>query len=384
MPETRIRRLWVARLILLALSVGIAVIGLDVMVRLTGKDSPLVWHPDPVLGWWHIPESSTHWTSEGDGWVHINSLGIRDPERVRDKPAGAFRIAVFGDSMTEGVQVNLDQTFTQLLEQRLSSALGRRVEVWNFGVNGYGPLQEYLLFKAQFAEVKPDLVIQAVFLDNDVADLHPALASGQSGAPFATVSDIGDLKIDYSLANDSFRSYNSQPIAFVRRTSALYRAVSDARWRRVDTTNAAKGVPRRFLLYAEQPPPEWDEAWRTLDGVVATFASDAKRGGIPYVLLSVPAGQIVNSGEIWKELEAQYPAMSSVTWNLSGPEERFRDIAARHDIPLIEPFGRFAADPARRELFFGRAGHFTPAGHQVMATILAQELAARSLIPVTH
>src|SRR6266850_92335 len=148
-PMTRrvLQRPWLARFVLLAFSLVIAVLAMEAFIRMTSVDRPLEWQPDPTLGWWHVPGARQHWTDEGDGRIEINSVGLRDRERQVARDPGVLRIAVFGDSMTEGVQVNLDQTFCQLLEERLSRRLGRPIEVLNFGVNGYSPLQEYLLYK---------------------------------------------------------------------------------------------------------------------------------------------------------------------------------------------------------------------------------------------
>ncbi len=96
-------RPFAVRALALALAGAVALICVEVTVRLAGWDRPLVWQPDPQVGWRHIPGATMHWREEGDGVVHIDSLGLRDPERTLVKPAGVFRIAVFGDSMTEGV-----------------------------------------------------------------------------------------------------------------------------------------------------------------------------------------------------------------------------------------------------------------------------------------
>src|SRR5262249_49882889 len=152
-----------------------------------------------------------------DGWISINHLGYRDRERRVEKDPGTYRIAVFGDSMTEGVQVNLEQTYLYLLEEQLRHS-GQRVEVLNFGVNGYGPLQELLLFKQVGAQFQPDLAVLAVFLDNDVADCHPKLAVIQGNTPFLPAH--GDLtSIDYRGPERSFSGYHAQPLYWLRQHS---------------------------------------------------------------------------------------------------------------------------------------------------------------------
>jgi hypothetical protein len=49
--------------------------------------------------------------------VKINSYGLRDYEYLLNKPPGATRILALGDSVTFGFGVNLEDTYTKILEQ---------------------------------------------------------------------------------------------------------------------------------------------------------------------------------------------------------------------------------------------------------------------------
>src|SRR5262245_45694442 len=66
------------KLVAVALSMAVAVLCVEALVRLVGMDRPNLWRPHPELGWFHIPGASMHWTEEGNGQVHINALGMRD------------------------------------------------------------------------------------------------------------------------------------------------------------------------------------------------------------------------------------------------------------------------------------------------------------------
>lgn len=353
---------------------------LEVLLRTTGMDRPLVWRPDPELGWVHIPGARQRWTEEGDGWVEINSLGMRDRERAIDKPPGVFRIGIFGDSMTEAVQVTPDQTFSQLLERHLRNG-GWNVEVLNFGVNGYGPLQEYLYYQRVEDRFDLDLVVQAIFLDNDVADLHPALAVGRGSAPFVVPESDNPWQVDYSRAASSTRHYEQQPIYTIRHHSALYRLFSAVHWRRQqqDASNRRTGneVPLRYRLYDAERTPEWDEAWSALERIIQVFARATEAQGTRYVLLSVPAGQLVNEAA-WAAVLEQFPAMQLRRWELSAPESRLMQIAQRNGTSLITATERYKSRAKHDTLFFGDVGHFTPSGHALLAEILAHALSPQS------
>jgi len=386
MAEPARRASWLVKLAALALSATLGCLVVEVLIRVTDRDQPLVWQPDPKLGWWQRPGATMRWREEGNGLVQINSAGMRDVERTTAKPAGTFRIAIFGDSMTESVQVNLDQTFAQLLEARLRSR-GLKVEVLNFGVNGYSPLQDYLVYQQIGKTFSPDLVIHAVFLDNDIADGDPSLSAGQVGAPFVPPGTGPDLAVDYSRAETSYNDYHRQPIYFVRQVSALYRMVSAFRWQRINrsrsqaaTAAAGGGIPKRYLVYADPLAPKWEQAWETFGRIEHAFATDVRASGSAFAILSVPAGQVVQP-DIWAQILKDFPAMASAKWNVMGPDERLRAIAEREQATLLAPMETFRANLGPQPLFFGRIGHLTPDGHRVMESFLETALASAGLVP---
>ena len=98
----------------------------------------------PGEGVTRVPGAYYIWKKEGFSEGHFNSHGFRDVERRYEKPSGTFRIAILGDSYTEGLQVPLERTFPFLLESRLNAAsLGTRFEVLNLGQSGFGTTDEY-------------------------------------------------------------------------------------------------------------------------------------------------------------------------------------------------------------------------------------------------
>jgi hypothetical protein len=97
----------------------------------------------------------------------INSLGIRDHERqVLDN---AYRIAIYGDSITYGQGVELDKTFSKLIEKRLSAEYGSRfpVQVFNMGIPSYNTVCEYRYMRDSYSVFRPDMIILEFTADND-------------------------------------------------------------------------------------------------------------------------------------------------------------------------------------------------------------------------
>jgi lysophospholipase L1-like esterase len=117
--------------------------------------------PDPVTGYKLMPNKVITQRLEGFGSFKTNSFGMQNDEISLQKPADVLRIAVFGDSYIESLQVARDKNFMQILAQDLGEKLHKKVQVLNFGVSGYSVAQDYLRYKTLAKQFKPDLVIQS-------------------------------------------------------------------------------------------------------------------------------------------------------------------------------------------------------------------------------
>lgn len=78
------------------------------------------------------------------GTISVNRWGMRDRDYALAPPPGTFRIALLGPSNVMGWGVGDGETFEAVLEDRLNAAPGRSraVEILNFGVPGYQPMQQ--------------------------------------------------------------------------------------------------------------------------------------------------------------------------------------------------------------------------------------------------
>ena len=102
----------------------------------------------------------------GGAPVTSNRLGMRDREYETIKPANTYRIVLLGASHDQGTGVNDDQTYENLVEDRLNRELPdprySRYEILNLSVGGYGVLQELLRLEQEGFEFQPDAVIFSV------------------------------------------------------------------------------------------------------------------------------------------------------------------------------------------------------------------------------
>jgi hypothetical protein len=91
----------------------------------------------------------------------INNFGFRDVEDISEKkPAGATRIYCSGGSTTFCYNLNTEDSWPHLLQQKLRQVKGHeRDEVLNAGQIGFGVSQELVLAKRFIPRLKPDIVL---------------------------------------------------------------------------------------------------------------------------------------------------------------------------------------------------------------------------------
>jgi lysophospholipase L1-like esterase len=135
---------------------------LRIYYRPTLDERNLTYRYDAALGWLPVPNSSRRFVGTRPISVHHNSRGFRDHELgTKQKP----RIVVIGDSFVWGYDAEVEERFTDQLQQLMPEW-----EVVNMGVSGYGTDQELLLARQVLAEYQPDIVFLMFCSHNDEED----------------------------------------------------------------------------------------------------------------------------------------------------------------------------------------------------------------------
>ncbi len=104
-----------------------------------------------------------------DGEHRISSAGLRDDETPRAKPAGTFRIAAIGDSLTHGSGGPRERSYPEQLEAQLNAragTTGAHFEVLNFGVPGYNIEQIARRLQVLGLGFDPDVIIYGYALND--------------------------------------------------------------------------------------------------------------------------------------------------------------------------------------------------------------------------
>ncbi len=93
--------------------------------------------------------------------VRTNADGFRTHELVPKAP-GEFRIVIFGDSFTYGVNADQDETYPARLERLLRSTISERIRVFSLGVSSYSAVRYAMLARLYMERLRPDMVVAAV------------------------------------------------------------------------------------------------------------------------------------------------------------------------------------------------------------------------------
>lgn len=362
---------WVKNALLFGASSLIALGGIEVGLRTIGDDLAIgnqyaFYRFDPELGWGNTPgETGTYIRREFSYPVSNNALGMRDDE-IEAKEPGEKRIAVLGDSFTWGVGAAADERFTEVIEK-----LDPTFNVLNFGVSGYGTVQEAVQLEQVLAQ-NPDAVVVAFCLGNDPLDnLLPFRYSYHK--PTAELGPDGKVGIvGYPLYEaQSFGAALSGGLSELRIVGLVQqflRRRAEKTWmeengRKVDVAlrDAQMYAPDAALTEDERAQRE-----RALDvaaGLLAQMNAEttAKLGSGRFVVLLVPT-----------KFEA---GIAEQAPDGAEPNRVADAIKTRLDaagVPVVD--GRAVITP---QDFWERDGHWRPAGHEKIGRLLADDLEAR-------
>jgi hypothetical protein len=406
------------RIAVVVTSVVVALLIFEVFLRAVGFTYPVFYQPDEVRGYSLRAGMEGWYRKEGEAYVRINSDGLRDREHAKQKPPDVFRIAVVGDSYAEAFQVAEDKAFWSVLERRLADCpalAGRKVEVINFGVSGYGTAQELLTLREKVWDYSPDIVLLAVTTNNDVLDNSRALKLTDE-IPYFTL-DGDQLKLDNSFRDAaSFRLRDSSLnrlgrwlrdhlrfVQAIHQAQAALKAKFDA-WRerraaaqkrdKTDGATSADGeraagniqpggdaptdeLGTANMIYREPSDDTWRDAWRVTEKLLATMNTEVKAHGARFFVATLSNGiQVYPDASARRAFAQRVGAQEDLFY----AERRFKSLGDRDGFAVynLAPDLQLYADEHKVFLHgFGREignGHWNEEGHRVAGELLAQKL----------
>ncbi len=393
---------------LFAASLLVALLLAELGLRVARFSYPAFCSPDQNTGAALRPFAYGWHHKEGHTWIEINSRGQRDREHEFAKPPGTFRIAVLGDSYAEALNVPMEKAFWSVLERSLDrtpAVGGKRVEVLNFGVSGFGTAQELMALRSRAWRYDPDMVVLAFLTGNDVRN-NSRVLEGDPRRPYFTLDASGRLLFDNAFRSCIPGGTPEQRLAAERhsfwladrvRLIQLQRSVYDwwvarrAAQRAVGTSSEAK--PRRGMapgvaktpegseagldmaVYAPPRTPAWEEAWRVTEALVAQMGREVRERRAPFLVVTLTNGIQVHPDPA---VRARFAASSGID-DLEYPDKRIEAFCRRQGIPCLVLVRPFREEAERRKAYFhgwGKelgGGHWNEAGHRLGGELIARE-----------
>lgn len=287
----------------------------------------------PVRGWTLAPNLRELAVFDGKV-LNSNSRGLRGTrEFTVPKPAGTFRIAIFGDSFTFGEDVSDHETFAQQVQRLLPET-----EVLNFGVHGYGHDQMLLYLREALPIVQPDVVVLGYVTDDSLRNLF----------------GFRDYKKPTFERTSAGLALRGTPVP----TPEEFLARERKRSRLLDLVRMA----------AERAAWNWGdrqaEVDRLTDALLSEFFREARAAGARPAVALLP---------VWGELGVTDPSPL--------PGEGFvLSLSAREGVPCLRLRPAFL-ERARLGAEFERRGHWGALEHRVAAGAIVDFLHREGLIP---
>lgn len=399
-------RRWRARVLLVLFGLVMGLAAAEVVLRIRGYSGPNFYRVDPLVGYAFRPNVEGWNWRENKNYVRINSDGLRDREHAKAKPANTFRIALLGDSYCAAMQVPMEKTFWYQMEQQLKTCptmAGRQVELINFGVSGYGTVQELLTFRHKARAYQPDLIVLAVTTNNDPSNNVRELRRDDR-SPYFKLQQ-GQLVLDQSfLSSRRFRIQQSLPVRawnLIEDHSRVVQAINAARivfrerreLRAAQQTGAAQPSPTSTatspparvegdeigvenVVYAEPRSAIWDEAWNVTEALIRQMRNEVQAAGAQFVVVTLS-----NPIQVHPNPNARGAFMRHVgATDMFYPDKRIENFCRREQIPVIVLAPELQAYAEQHQVFlhgFGEQignGHWNELGNQVAAGLLTPKV----------
>lgn len=377
---------------LIAFGTLLAIVIVEVGLRLAGLAKPAFYTYDQYRGWALRPGMQGWDVKEGEAYVSVNHEGFRGPETTIAKPPGTLRVAVLGDSFTEAQQVPEDRTFSAVIERTLPGCAalhGRKVEVLNFGVNGYGTTQELMTLRHQVWQFSPDLVVLAVFTGNDIVNNSVTLETERC-RPFYVYRD-GEMVLAGPLWDSPVTRMQCMMrfegrLRFDPRDSALVKLI-DQSWRAVKEHLPGKHHKRHEsmgdelgindIIYKPPTDPAWRDAWRVTDWLIEQMNREVKSRGAELLVVT-----LTNGIQVWPDpaVRANYMRRLGVS-DLNYPDQRIEALGTHDGFPVLALAPPLSAYADQHRVFLHGfknthmgEGHWNELGHRLAGELIAKKL----------
>jgi hypothetical protein len=414
------------KLLLLLIGTFAGLLIAEIALRVTGYSSPVFYKVDESRGYALSPNMQGWYRKEGETYISINSDGLRDNEHQIQKPAGTVRIAVIGDSYSEALQVSLYETFWRVMQEKLSACGafdGKKVEIINFGVSGYGTAQEFLTLKEKVWKYSPDIVLLAITTNNDITDNYRAFK--RTEIPYYVYRN-NELVLDDSFRNSSKFKFDNSFLArtgsWLRDNLRVVQGIQDGQtalkywfdqWKKkpappAAAQNAANGEPPAPAQAANNEPAptaaakpagdggdvgidnqiyrlpkdeQWNEAWRVTEGLILKMNEEVRAHDAKFVVATLSNGAQVLPDPKARAGQLAYLGVEDIFY----PDNRIKNFAETNSIAVITLAPELQKYAEQNHIFLHGFeknlgfGHWNQAGHRAGGELIGKYFCSEAI-----
>ena len=317
------------------------------------RQPPVAYLYDPELRYVLAPNQQG-WID--NGLVTVNAAGFRSRTQTDlPKPPGRYRIAVLGDSVTIGMGVADDESFSARTEQLLRQRFpGKDLDVVNLGIPGYDTRQEVGLLRRHLAQLKPDLVLVG-FYSNDVPDVLEGEVT-PTGTPIAAGQQRAGQVLHMDSTTPSFAD------RYLRRSRIIFIAGR--------TFNRARGAGESGMarltietdMVQGKRSPQIDRAWSRIGMQLEALQDLARSNGFGSAIVALPPRELVSG---------QFPSSPYLS--------QIHAVADPAGVPVIDPIpAMIAKRTSKDDLYIPYdRNHPNAQGHRAIAEAIVEQVQNR-------
>ena len=265
----------------------------------------------------------------------------------------------------EALQVEYEESLPGLLEERLSDQLGATVVVYNTGVGDWQPDQYYLQARRSLATHDFDLILVALFVDNDVISVRrqhvqPRVPTQHHSLRFPRTLSMAEMVDALFYPINDFFEVRSHFFTLLKNRfqTALMRVRLSAAY-----------FPDVF--FREEAD---SNRWSVTAEICREIAAEGEARGIPTLFVLIPASYQVDT-DIFHQYVRGF-GIDTAAIDIDQPNHLLGAALRERSLHVID------ALPALRDAFaagtrpYGRVDrHFSPEGHATVADLVTSAIA---------
>lgn len=359
----------VVNALLLFVSLTIAIALSELMLRSFAPQRVGIWDATRDGLTTHVP-NMTQYLTGFDQTVSTNSLGMRDRQHAVEKEDDVYRILLLGDSFMEAFQVRFEESFPHLLEQMLIASTTKKVEVINASVSGWGTDDELTYLMRYGKGFRPDLILVAMTLHNDISDnLDEEFHTFSGGELYEKPKqempfpDYAVLQVKTYLASHSHLA------------QLFYKF-----WRKNYVDRAAASLRSHVADLIHQPPSDRiATGWLMTERLLEKTNSVAAGIGAKMAIFMLPLFIQTSEEKLAQFLPAQGLTQEHI--NIYQPQQIMKQWGKEMRVPVIDLLPEFLEWTKKRgqTLFLESDGHWTTDGHRLAAIVVSRQLVEHRL-----